>query len=470
MRALGVGLVYWPALAPLFDADGVVDVLELEPQGLWEKICGSGSWRYHPNEAALAAAAAYPHVKLLHGVGQPFGGATPDPISHLPLLRSAVRSLQPAWVSEHLSVNRTRRTGAVEDAGFLLPPRQTPAAARVAAANVRGYGRALDCPVAIETGVNYLAPRSDECSDGAYFREVAQGADCGILLDLHNLWCNELNGRARVRDVLAELPLDRVWEVHLAGGTEHDGFALDAHSGRVHPDLLALAAEVVPSLPALGALIFEILPEHLGAIGLDGVHEQLADLRELWTLRRPRPVTPALGTSLRERRLDDLAEVRAWEDELVGALRGDAVAEPRFAGLADDPGIAIYRELIGDVRRAAAARCLRYTTTALLLAFGAADVRTLLDGCFAAHPPDAFLAVDAERLAAALGRCRDLLACVPHLASVLDFEHALLRAALYGETHVVDWTADPNEVLGALEGNVLPRDLRRVPSRMRIVA
>ena len=37
VRELGVGLNYWPELAPLFDADGLVDVLELEPQTLWEK-------------------------------------------------------------------------------------------------------------------------------------------------------------------------------------------------------------------------------------------------------------------------------------------------------------------------------------------------------------------------------------------------------------------------------------------------
>jgi uncharacterized protein len=47
---------------------------------------------------------------------------------------------------------------------------------------------------------------------------------------LHNLWCNQLNGRQQVLDVLAELPLDRVWEVHLAGGKEMDGLWLDAHS------------------------------------------------------------------------------------------------------------------------------------------------------------------------------------------------------------------------------------------------
>ena len=77
---------------------------------------------------------------------------------------------------------------------------------------------------------DYLRPRPGELGDGEFFAAVAEQADCGILLDLHNLWCNERDGRQPVRDVLAELRLERVWEVHLAGGEELVGYLLDAHS------------------------------------------------------------------------------------------------------------------------------------------------------------------------------------------------------------------------------------------------
>jgi uncharacterized protein len=165
MRGLGVGLVYTPELAPLFDADGVVDVLELEPQGFWQKLCGSGSWRYVANQRALDRIAAYPHAKLMHGIGQPFGGSTDDPVPYLDLLRTTADALQPAWVSEHLSFNRVRRDEDAPDVGFLLPPRQSPAGVRVAVDRIGRYRRALGRPVAFETGVNYLQPRATSATD-----------------------------------------------------------------------------------------------------------------------------------------------------------------------------------------------------------------------------------------------------------------------------------------------------------------
>jgi uncharacterized protein len=66
--------------------------------------------------------------------------------------------------------------------------------------------------------------------DGVFVGAVAESADCGILLDLHNVFANGVNGRQPVEDFLAQLPLDRVWEIHLAGGFDMEGLWLDAHS------------------------------------------------------------------------------------------------------------------------------------------------------------------------------------------------------------------------------------------------
>lgn len=116
----------------------------------------------------------------------------------------------------------------------------------------------MPMPFAVETGVNYLHPRAEELPDGAFVAGVAMAADCGILLDLHNVWTNERNGRQAVDDFVAQIPLERVWEVHLAGGSELEGYWLGSHSGGIPDELHALAARVIPQLPNLRALIFEI--------------------------------------------------------------------------------------------------------------------------------------------------------------------------------------------------------------------
>lgn len=471
MPELGVGLVYWSALTPLFeDGADVVDVLELEPQSLWEKVKRSGEWHYQQNDVLVEKVQAFQQPKLIHGVGQPLGGLTTDPVEHLDLLRQTVGSMRPAWVSEHLSFNRVGSPRGVEETGFLLPPRQSPAGVRVAADNIDAFRAALGCPVAFETGTTYLQPRDDEMADGEFFRAVASEADCGILLDLHNLWCNELNGRARVVDVIDQVPLERVWEVHVAGGMELNGYTLDAHSSRVHPRLVEIVAEILPRLPNLGALIFEILPEHVPSVGIDGVHRQLNELRAVWSNRPARSIDLLLLAKPPHARSrpDDVAEVRVWEGALAAAIRGGSVGDSRFGDVSGDSGLLIYRELVGDFRRAAAARCLRYTMTAMLLGLGSRQTQEMLEDCFVRQAPDTFAAVEAEHVAQYLESRRDMTSRIPHLAEILAFERALLRATLYDETTDIEWTADPIAIFEALDGGRLPEGLPPIVSRVRV--
>ena len=459
MRPLGVGLVYWAALDPLFGTGGPdLGVLELEPQTLWEKVCDNGVWQYRSNEALLDRVAELPQAKLLHGVGHPVGGTVADPIDPLPELRRAVQRVNPAWVSEHLSFNRTLRRQAVEHAGFLLPPPQSPAAVRVAATNIDRLRRALDRPVAFETGANYLRPRADELNDGAYFAAVAEASDSGIVLDLHNLWCNQLNGRQSVVQALAQLPLERVWEIHLAGGMQAGRYWLDAHSGAIPDEVLDIAASLMPRLPQLGALIFEILPQHLASIGLDGVQRQIERLHGLWRLRPPTmlPVSYGAGCNAGATSLD-LAEVGAWEMALVEAINAKT-----------DPGCGLYRELIVDFRKANLARALRYTMTALLAGLGARGTQELLQAYFEVQPPEPFAALEADAFAKFLRARVNHLSALPHFDEVLAFEHALVRAPTHGESCEITWTADPVQLFDALDAGVLPRDLLAQKSTLRI--
>ena len=468
MRDLGVGLIWSPALAPLCEAGGPVDVVEFEPQTTWEKV-GDGPLRHHrPDLEALEQVAALPQPALLHGIGQPFGGLVDDPVPHLDLLRATVEALDPPWVSEHLSLNRVAVGSEVHETGFLLPPRQIPAGAQRAAEAVRRYGEALGRPVAFETGVNYFRPRPDELPDGEYFARVADTADSGILLDLHNLWCNQRNGRAAIDDVLARLPLERVWEVHLAGGDGLDGVHLDAHRGGVDPELLEIAAAVVPRLPNLGALLYEVLPEHLAEIGIDGVARQLDALHALWTVRPPRSSTvPVSASPALELRPSDLDDLTAWERAVADVASGRRPGPP-FADLSDDPGAPVYRRLVTEFRQAALARCLRHTTTALLLGLGSDGARFLIDDCHRAGPPDPYAAVEAERTARELVRRQAVWGHLPHVAEVLAFEHALLRAALFQERSRVRWTAAPDAVLTALAAGRWPTDVRAVDAVLEI--
>lgn len=279
---LGVGLIYSPGLEPLLEAHPeLVDVLEIEPQTTWIET-GSGAEPYLVRDDVLAHLAALPGRKLVHSVGTPVGGSVRANTAQLPLLRETVRDLGSPWASEHLSFNLTPDFFT----GFFLPPRQTEAGIDVYVDAIRTLRDGLGVPIAIETGVNYLQPRPDELGDGEFIALVAQRADCGILLDLHNVYCNALNGRQSVEHFLSALPLDRVWELHLAGGFEVEGYWVDAHSGAIPEPLHQICRDVIPALPHLKAIVFELFSSYLPHFGLEATRAELERVHDLWARRR----------------------------------------------------------------------------------------------------------------------------------------------------------------------------------------
>ncbi len=466
--APGVGLVWWPALAPLVapGAD-LVSVLEIEPQAFWELVTHGGQPHYRANEALFDKVAAVQLPKLLHGVGHPFCNVAEDPVDPWPLWRRAVDRLDPLWVSEHLSFNRTTGPqGRVESAGFLLPPPQTSVAVRQAARNLSRFRQRLQRPVAFETGVHYLRPQAGEMADGEFFAAVSKAADADLLLDLHNLWCNERNGRGSVDAVLEALPLHRVRELHLAGGMQEHGYWLDAHSAPVPSVLMDLTERLLPRLPALGALIFELLPEHLPVVGLDGVQRQLEQLQALWRRRPPmRWTLPVFRPEAADEHGDGVGDDDD-DDEADQALAldlrclVDALSAPLSSSPDVDPGLRVLQGLIADFRRGALARTLRHTLSLLLLGLGRYETSALLDEYARACPPEPFAAVEAEQFCDWLqGLLPRLQRRMPLLAEVLAFEQALVRVSRHGTASTLQWSVDPAALLGFLAAGKAPTGL-----------
>jgi uncharacterized protein (UPF0276 family) len=432
---------------------GLIDVLEIEPQTFWRRAPGGQSLIV--DRPLLDSLLALPTPKLIHGIGFPVGGTMPSLPQELDPLRELALQLGVPWLSEHLSFNRVSGTSGVHHTSFLLPPRQTFAGVEAAAQSIRVMSSRMPAPVAIETGVSYLRPRSDELPDGEFVARVVHAADCGILLDLHNIWANERNGRQSVADFLDQLPLDRVWEVHLAGGSSHRGYWLDAHSGAVPPELVELAARILPRLPNLKALIFELFPSYLPVVGVGLFRSQLECLHRLWdargrsfTTRVPRPTQACIH--------EMPPSPRDWEDTLGALAVGEHRSSPLAADLLADPGVAIIRELVGQFRASMVVRTLRLSSRLVMLERGTAYFEQLLADYWKTHPPQPFAYDEAEGFAAFL---RDRNLDVPFLTEVLEYDRAVMAVALDAEERLIPFRADPLPLLRALGAGRKPTEI-----------
>lgn len=323
-----------------------------------------------------------------------------------------------------------------------------------AAQRLRSLQQDLGRPVAFETGVNYLEPSPGEIGDGEFFAKVAEAADCLIVCDLHNLWCNERNGRSRVSDVIASLPLDRICEVHVAGGQEHGDYYLDAHSGLVDDRLYSLAAEVVPQLPALRAIVFELMPDYVTYAGITEVEyrDQLQALRALWDSRGSRVRSnegsgPATTLPSEASTVGPTLSAEAYENGLRCALKPSLSTDGVVDRLTGDGGIPLYRHLVNRIRLGNLVTALPLSYRLLVLSVGLTRSDTMLEEYERATETHAWAMDEAEQFSLYAQRSLDF---VPHLTEVIRFELAAQQAVLYGTPVSIGFTCDPSPLLEAL--------------------
>lgn len=399
----------------------------------WEHVCG------------------LPFPKVVHGVGFAVGGTVAPPSRYLPLFRSCVDDVGAAWASNHLAFNWFHGPEAARCTGFFLPPRQTDDGVRAAVASIRAMTAALSCPFAVETGVNYFRPRSDELPDGEFVSRVCKAADCWVLLDLHNIWANQSNGRQSIDDYLAALPLDRVIEVHVAGGFSLDGFWLDAHSG-VPPDgLLDVLDEVLPRLSMARAVCFEILAPFVSGIGVEAVAAALERIRRSWERPRGR-VSSTLGAPALATPIPGPGAVE-WEQTVGALVIGSHPMTPLAQELVGDPAIQLLRKLVGQTRAGMVTDGLPLTLRLLLNTLGSDDTFALLERFWQEVSPQPFALTESEAFARWL---REQNRSEPFLADALSFDLASGDAESTGEPVEVSLSIDPREFCETLARGGVP--------------
>ncbi len=468
---LGVGLALMPGLIDAIDSVvDLVDCLEVEPQTFWWETADAAEPYRLERDEIISLARRFDTI-LAHGVSSPVGGSRrPHPFM-AQLFRDTVELLDAKLASEHLSFNEATSSddpATAFSSAFFLPPRQTWAGVEAAADAIGELRGGLTVPFSVETPVSYLRPRADEIDDGAFVAAVAERADCGILLDLHNIWANQRNGRQDARSYVAQLPLDRVWEVHLAGGLERRGFWLDAHSGGLHPELIELATDVLAQLPAVRAVVYEILPEFVTQGGVDVLRPDLEAVQRLVAAarhrRRPRPMqrvdaVPSHDATLpgppHDRRGAASTDPALWENTLAMLAIGRVPAtEGRLADdLAGDPAIDLLRELVGAGRSGRVVSSMSLTIQLLVTTLGIDGVDRVFDDYAAATQPALWGSAEGRQFAAWAERT---LADMPYVRAAISLDRAALDSVLTEQAQSIELDVDPLALIAAIRAQQVP--------------
>lgn len=176
-----------------------------------------------------------------HGVSMYFGSVTaPDP-EHLRRLKDLVRHTGTPWLSDHLCWGSVDGTYTHD----LLPLPYTWEAVERTAARVRMVQDYLEIPVAVENVSSYAAFNDSQMTEWEFLTEVVERADCGILLDVNNIYVSAMNHEFNPRTYVDAIPAERVAQIHIAGHSRYEKYILDTHDHPVIEPVWALYARAI---------------------------------------------------------------------------------------------------------------------------------------------------------------------------------------------------------------------------------
>jgi len=178
----------------------------------------------------------------LHGVGLGLGSAQGYRQQHISKLKRLIERIEPGLVSEHLC------WGAIAGRSLndLLPLPLMSSALDLVCDRVDDLQHQLQRQVLIENVSTYVRFAQDEMSEAEFLRRLVKRTGCGVLLDINNLYVNEVNHGEDARAALqcmASLPAGTVGEIHLAGFLETDDCLVDNHGSAVSAPVWSLFSE-----------------------------------------------------------------------------------------------------------------------------------------------------------------------------------------------------------------------------------
>ena len=191
------------------------------------------------------------YTVVQHGVSLYLGSVDPINPEQLRRLKRLAERTKTPFLSDHLCWGSVDGTYTHD----LLPLPYTFEAARHTAARIRAVRDFLEIPICVENISSYAEFQVSEMTEWEFLSEVVELADCGILLDVNNIYVSSQNHGFDPYEYLSKIPHERVGQIHIAGHTRHEDYILDTHDHPVPEPVWKLYAQAVSSIGPTNTLL-----------------------------------------------------------------------------------------------------------------------------------------------------------------------------------------------------------------------
>jgi uncharacterized protein (UPF0276 family) len=239
---LGVGLGYRTTLhQQILNARGQIDFLEA--------ITDHFIYDAAEEKIAELREASQDMPIVPHSLSLSVGTAEPVNADYLARTAAFVRFIDPPWYSDHLCMTQVEHV----DIGSLTPLWFTEEVVENTVANARTIKQAAPgTQFLLENITYYIAMPESTMTESDFIRRVLEQADCGLLLDVNNVYINSRNLGYDPYKFLEELPLERVVQIHIAGFEQGKNLIVDTHDSAVSDEVWKILEYVCRHSPVRG--------------------------------------------------------------------------------------------------------------------------------------------------------------------------------------------------------------------------
>ena len=211
-------------------------ILKEWPQIDWFEALSENFMDTGGRPASVLDQVAERYPVVLHGVSLSIGSTDPLDRAYLAKLKALADRTKARWVSDHLCW-----TGVMgRNSHDLLPLPYTEEALRHTIARVKQVSEILERPLVLENPSSYVEFAASTLTEWEFLGRLAADADCGLLLDVNNVYVSSVNHSFDPRAYIDAIPAERVVQYHVAGHTNKGTHILDTHSDHALPEVWEL--------------------------------------------------------------------------------------------------------------------------------------------------------------------------------------------------------------------------------------
>jgi len=227
------------------------DIVEGDPRVDWWEVISENFLVAGGNPRRVLRLVCERWPVVLHGVSLSIGSVDPVDDDYLARLAALADEVDPPLVSDHLCWSSLGGHSAHD----LWPLPYTDEALDLVVDKVGRVQDRLRRRILLENPSSYVTFAASQISEAEFLAEVARRADCGILLDVNNIYVSSSNHGWDAAAYLAAIPPERVAQIHLAGHSDHGTHLLDTHDHPICEAVWQLYGEAIARFGAVTTMI-----------------------------------------------------------------------------------------------------------------------------------------------------------------------------------------------------------------------